>query len=369
MTTIGLVINPLAGLGGTVGLKGTDGTADEARRRGALPRAHERAVEALLSLRGLPLRFLTSAGAMGADALDAAGIREYEVVHTAGGRETTADDTRTAVRACIDAGADLLLFCGGDGTARDVAAAAGETPILGIPAGVKMYSGVFAVRPAAVGEVLAGDYALREAEVMDIDEEAYRQGDLRARLYATARIPFLPGRVQCGKEASFGDEAAALDGIARFMADLIRAGGCVVLGAGGTTAAIARAAGTEATLLGVDVVVDGKVAVLDADEATILAQIESAGRCRIIVSPIGAQGAVIGRGTGPITPAVLSAAGPENLIVVATPGKLAATPALFVDTGDPALDAAFGERISVICGYHIARLMPLLRPAAYDRNL
>uniref|UniRef100_UPI0026370D31 ATP-NAD kinase family protein n=1 Tax=uncultured Methanofollis sp. TaxID=262500 RepID=UPI0026370D31 len=137
MTTIGLVINPLAGLGGTVGLKGTDGTADEARRRGAVPRAHERAVVALLSLRGLPLRFLTSAGAMGADALDAAGIWEYEVVHTAGGPETTAADTRDAVRACVDAGADLILFCGGDGTARDVAAAAEETPILGIPAGVK----------------------------------------------------------------------------------------------------------------------------------------------------------------------------------------------------------------------------------------
>jgi len=368
MTTIGLVINPVAGLGGTVGLKGTDGTADEARRRGAVPRAHERAVEALLSLRGLPLRFLTSAGAMGADALDAAGISDYEVVHSAAGRETTAEDTRTAVRACIDAGADLILFCGGDGTARDVALAA-ETPVLGIPAGVKMYSGVFAVRPSAVGEVLAGDYALRDAEVMDIDEEAYRQGDLRARLYATARVPFLPGCVQCGKEASFGDEAAALDGIARFMADLIRAGGCVVLGAGGTTAAIAREAGTAATLLGVDVVVDGKVAAPDADEATILAHIRRAGRCRIIVSPIGAQGAVLGRGTGPITPAVLRAAGPENLVVVATPGKLAATPTLFVDTGDPALDAVFGETISVVCGYHIARLMPLLRPAAYDRNL
>lgn len=364
MTTIGLVVNPLAGLGGTVGLKGTDGTAAEARRLGAVPRAHERAVEALITLRGLPIRFLTSAGAMGADALSAAGIREYEVVHKSQGSETTAGDTRDAVRAFVGADVDLVLFCGGDGTARDVAAAAGETPILGVPAGVKMYSGVFVVRPSAVGEVLAGDYALREAEVIDIDEEAYRQGDLRARLYATARVPFLPGRVQCGKEVSFGNETDARDGIARFMADLIRAGGCVVLGAGGTTAAIAREAGIEVTLLGVDVVVDGKCVASDVDEAALLAHVQGAGRCRIIVSPIGAQGAVLGRGTGPITPAVLRAVGPENIVVVATPGKLAATPALFVDTGDPALDAAFGERISVVCGYHIARLMPLLRPAA-----
>ncbi|QYZ79316.1 ATP-NAD kinase [Methanofollis formosanus] len=361
MTTIGLVINPLAGLGGAVGLKGTDGTAAEARRRGAVPRAEARAVEALRALRAFPIRFLTSAGAMGADALDAAGINDFRIVHVPEGLETTAEDTRAAVRACVDADVDLVLFCGGDGTARDVAAAAGETPILGIPAGVKMYSGVFVVRPAAVAEVLAGDYALREAEVMDIDEEAYRQGDLQARLYATARVPFLPGHVQSGKEVSFGNEAAALDGIARFMADLIQAGGCVALGAGGTTTAIAREVGIEATLLGVDLIVGGKLVVADTDEATLLAQIRKAGRCRIIVSPIGAQGAVIGRGTGPITPAVLRAAGPENLVVVATPGKLDATPTLFVDTGDPALDAVFGETILVICGYHSARRMPLVR--------
>lgn len=362
MTIIGLVINPVAGLGGTVGLKGTDGTAAEARRRGAVPRAEGRAVEALRSLRALPIRILTSAGAMGADALEAAGITDYRIVHTPQGPETTAEDTRAAVMACVDEGADLVLFCGGDGTARDVAAAAGETPVLGIPAGVKMYSGVFVVRPAAVGEVLGGDYALREAEVMDIDEEAYRRGELRAHLYATVRVPFLPGRVQAGKEASFGDEVTARAGIARFMADLIRAGGCVVLGAGSTTAAIADEAGIKATLLGVDLIVDGRLVVADADEAALLAHLEGAKRSWIIVSPIGAQGAVLGRGTGPITPAVLRAAGPDHLIVVATPGKLAATPTLFVDTGDPALDAAFGERVRVICGYHLAQVVPLVRP-------
>jgi predicted polyphosphate/ATP-dependent NAD kinase len=324
-----------------------------------VPISRERAVEALASLQGSGIRFVTAAAPMGADALEQAGISDYEIGYQPECDGTTAADTRAAVRAFVAHGVDLILFCGGDGTARDVAAAAGRTPILGIPAGVKMFSGVFALRPGEVAAVLTGDFILADAEVMDIDEEAYRRGELRARLFALVRTPTLGVLVQGSKAVFSGDESAALDGIARFMADLILSGGTTVLGAGSTTAAIARTLGLEKTLLGVDVIRDGKVAAADADERTLLFHVETADRCRIIVSPIGAQGSVLGRGTQQLSPAVVRAAGVGSVIVVATPQKLAATPLLFVDTGDAVLDAAFGESIPVICGYHAACRIPL----------
>ncbi|TAJ45587.1 ATP-NAD kinase family protein [Methanofollis fontis] len=360
MRTIGVVINPLAGLGGRVGLKGTDGLADEARRRGAVPLAQERALEALEPLRALDLRVLTSGGEMGASALEEAGIG-HEVVYTPAEDATTAADTVAAVEAFVRRGAEVILFCGGDGTARDVVRAAGDTPILGIPAGVKMFSGVFVSRPEGVAAVLVGPLDSCEAEVMDIDEEAYRRGELRARLFAAARVPCRPCGLQGCKAADFGDEREALAGLARFMADLVLSGGTTLLGAGGTTAAIAAELGLEKTLLGVDVIRDGRIVAADADERTLLQEVRGGGRCRIIVSPIGAQGAVLGRGTQQISPDVVRAVGAANVIVVATPQKLAATPALFVDTGDPGLDAAFGREVQVICGYHAARRMPLSR--------
>ncbi|MGA0121568.1 MAG: ATP-NAD kinase family protein, partial [Gaiellales bacterium] len=143
---IGLVVNPVAGLGGAVGLKGTDGLVEEALARGAVPRASDRAAAAIAALPA-DVPVATAAGAMGEDALQRAG-RTPALLVPGGALTTTADDTRQAVRALADAGVELLLFAGGDGTARDVCAAVGDaTPALGIPAGVKIQSAAFAESP------------------------------------------------------------------------------------------------------------------------------------------------------------------------------------------------------------------------------
>ncbi|CCJ36436.1 MAG: ATP-NAD kinase family protein [Methanoculleus bourgensis] len=359
MTTVGLLTNPIAGMGGAVGLKGTDGQAAEALRRGAVPRASSRAAEALRLLAGRGIRFLTPAGAMGADALDAAGITGYEVVFTPG-EPTTAADTREACRAFAAARVDLILFCGGDGTARDVLDAVGRSvPVLGIPAGVKMYSAVFAVNPAAAAAVVIGlDAArLRDADVLDVDEEAYREGRLAVRFYGAARVPYLPGRVQ-GAKAVFEevDDERAKREIARFIAEVMNPEILYIVGAGSTTEAILAQIGLEGTLLGVDLVMNGRVVAKDADERTILSHLTGAAAARIIASPIGAQGFILGRGNQQISPAVVRrAGGPGRIIVVGTPAKLAGTPALYVDSGDPALDGEFGDSIAVVSGYRIAQ--------------
>lgn len=355
---IGLVVNPFAGLGGRVGLKGTDGLAARARALGAEPLAPARAAEALAPLAGRGTRFVTAAGAMGADPLAAAGIGDAECVHVPA-VPSTAADTRAACRAFLEAGVDLILFCGGDGTARDVADAVGAAvPVLGIPAGVKMYSSAFALDPGTVARILLADGPIRlaDAEVIDVDEEAYRANDFRTVLHAVVRTPSAPGLVQASKQVfEEADEDRARAEIGRFIADAMRPGVLYVLGPGTTTGAVAERLGLDATLLGFDAVLDGRLVGTDLNEQDLLALLGEAGEARLVVSVIGAQGFVLGRGTQVCTPAVIRRIGVENLIVLGTPGKLARTPRLHVDTGDPEVDRAFGPHLRVVTGYGTAQ--------------
>jgi predicted polyphosphate/ATP-dependent NAD kinase len=359
MYRIGFVINPVAGMGGAVGLKGTDGRVAEAKALGAIPGAGNRSKITIGLLKKDPgLLFLTCSGGMGEDVLAEAGITGYRVVFT-GSRESSADDTKAAVQKFLDEDVDLILFCGGDGTARDVFSVAGRTvPLLGIPAGVKMYSGVFAITPAAAAELVSrpGATSLRDAEIVDVDEEAYRSGLLDTRLYGVARVPALAGRVQVSKQVfEEADEERAKDEIARFIREVMLPDTLYILGAGTTTEAIARNLGVQKTLLGVDVVKNGTVVTQDAREKTLLDLLETEKDIRIIISPIGAQGFILGRGNQQISAAIVRRTGIQNIIVVATPHKLQETPELFVDTGDRSLDREFGESIQVISGYRIAQ--------------
>jgi predicted polyphosphate/ATP-dependent NAD kinase len=234
MKHIGFIINPIAGMGGRVGLKGTDNVADEAVRRGAEPIANARALEALQEFARLlagtrhapGIRWLTTAGNMGRDALQAAGFTSVEVAHAPPG-VPSADDTRVATRKFLAAGVDLVLFCGGDGTARDICAITGEaTPVLGIPAGVKMYSGVFGVTPTGTAQVLlrylVGEIGLADVEIVDLDEEKYRRDEWAVRLYMSARTPFEPTYVQAAKAliAGVDEEAVKQDIAAQLLEDI-----------------------------------------------------------------------------------------------------------------------------------------------------
>ena len=362
MLTIGFLVNPIAGMGGAVGLKGTDGLLSEAIRRGARPESGKRALEALRHLTGLPIRILTCSGPMGEDVLRDADITCYEIVYRAP-PVTSSDDTRSACRLFEAQGAGLILFCGGDGTARDVYdAVLDHVPMLGIPAGVKMYSAVFAVTPEAAADIVTHSQAslphVRDAEIVDVDEEAYRHGELRTRLIGYARSPYLPGLVQGTKQVwEEQDEEKAKGGIGRFLAEVIRGTPEILylLGPGSTTGAVARELHCEKTLLGFDAVKGGTLVASDLNEEGILGILSGEKKCRLVISIIGAQGSVIGRGTRQVSPKVLRKIGIENVIVVATPHKLSETPILFFDTGDVELDKAFGEYISVVSGYRIAQ--------------
>jgi predicted polyphosphate/ATP-dependent NAD kinase len=362
MLTIGFLVNPIAGMGGAVGLKGTDGLLSEAIRRGAKPEAGKRALAALRPLRGLPLRFLSCSGGMGEDVLRSAGITGFELVYKAP-QFTSSDDTRNACQVFADQGAEIILFCGGDGTARDIYdTVLDRIPVLGIPAGVKMYSAVFAVTPEAAAEIVhhfvSSPPHLRDAEIVDVDEEAYRQGELRTRLHGYAKSPYQPGLVQGTKQVwEDQDEERAKAGIGMFLAEVIQGTPDILylLGPGSTTGAIARELGIQKTLLGFDAVKQGTLVASDLNEQGMLEILSGERKCRLVISIIGAQGSVLGRGTRQVSPKVLRLIGIDNVIIVATPHKLSETPFLFFDTGDIDLDTAFGEYVSVISGYRIAQ--------------
>jgi predicted polyphosphate/ATP-dependent NAD kinase len=374
MALIGFVINPIAGMGGRVGLKGTDGVAAEAARRGAEPIANARALEALRELKhlldGTPrapsIAWLTASGAMGYDALRAAGFAAIEAVHDASA-EPSAQDTRAVVEKFLAAQADLILFCGGDGTARDVCSVTGErTPILGIPAGVKMYSGVFGVTPARTAEILLRylmqEIGLAGVEILDLDEEKYRRDEWAVRLYLSARTPYEPTYVQAAKALVAGvDEDAVKDDIAAQLREAIEArpAALFLLGPGSTVQAVGRALHVDKTLLGIDAIANGQIVGTDLSERQILELLARYGERKLILSPIGAQGFVLGRGNQPLSPTVIRQIGVDNIILIASPAKLARTPLLRFDTGDTALDAELISRkfLTVVVGYRRTRLV------------
>ncbi len=366
MKRIGFIVNPVAGMGGSVGLKGTDGNVDEARRRGAEPHAADRAKTALsLLARTADLTFLTCSGSMGEDVLRDAGISGYQVLYHYTGESSPAD-TIKAVRAFLEYGVDLILFCGGDGTARDIFGVVGRNvPLLGIPAGVKMYSAVFAVDPASIAVLVreSDKSSLRDSEILDVDEDAYRSGMLKTRIFGIARTPVIPGKVQVSKQVyEEPDEERAKQEIARFMQEVMLPGTLYILGAGTTTEAIADRLGVQKTLLGVDAVKDGVQVAADMNEKDLLELLEQEHDARIILSPIGAQGFILGRGNQQISARIVHMVGMKKIIVVATPHKLHETPLLYIDSGDPLLDREFGESIQVISGYRIAQRKKIYRP-------
>lgn len=357
-------MNPIAGMGGAVGLKGTDGLSREAAARGARPLAPERARACLRLLlpRGREMQILTASGEMGERVLRECGL-ECTAVYDAP-ETSVAEDTKGACRAILRQGAVLILFCGGDGTARDVTSVVGDrTAVLGIPAGVKMHSGVFAVSPEAAAELalgfLRGELKATETEIVDVDEELYRKGELQTKLYAAAKTPYKPVLVQERKRiyTSISEEVFK-DQIAAFAKEFMRDGSAYILGAGTTIARIAGNLGIEKTLLGVDVVQNGSLILKDASEKDLLELLDKEKSVKIIVSPIGAQGFILGRGSQQISAEVLRRAGVDNLIIVSTPHKLAELPHLLIYTGDPLLDKLLcgsGKR-RVVTGYRMAQL-------------
>ncbi len=364
--TIGLIVNPVAGMGGAVGLKGTDGKeiVDRARFLGAKPVAPIRAQAFLSGLKHVAqdVRLVVGAGSMGENEAKASGFI-HEVLGESK-KETDAEDTMAISKEMVDAGVALLVFCGGDGTARDVQKAVGlSLPVMGVPTGVKMHSAVFAVTPQAAVRVvtrfLYETLPLREAEVMDVDEKAFRKGSVSAELYGYVLVPYEPHLIQVNKIASPMTESELRNhaAIGVYILETMKPDTVYIIGPGSTTRNIVALLDAKKTLLGVDLFYNRRIIAIDVNEKQILERI--AGKtAKIIVTPIGGQGFIFGRGNQQISPEVIRRVGLDNIIVVATEGKLRTLSSLKVDTGNPILNAAFREhKVKVIADYKTEYLM------------
>ena len=367
MKTLGFIVNPIAGMGGAVGLKGTDGRdiLEKAVSLGAMPVAPARAKRFLLGLRPVEkkINLYVGAGSMGEFEAQKMGLQ-----HNVTGRRkknTTAHDTKNLTKSMIDGQVDLIAFCGGDGTARDIMDIVDtRVPVVGIPTGVKMHSAVFAVSPESAARIattfLQDGIPLREAEVMDVDEESFRKGRLSAKLYGYVLIPYEPKLIQAVKMASpiSEDELRNQAALAVYMIEEMKPDLIYIVGPGTTTRTIADLVEEKKTLLGVDLFCNKRIIAHDVSEKEILERIKDR-EARIIVTPIGGQGFIFGRGNQQISSAVIKEVGIENIIVVATKHKLSELGCLRVDTGDLELDTRMRGYMRVVTDYREEHMMRL----------
>jgi predicted polyphosphate/ATP-dependent NAD kinase len=363
---LGLLVNPLAGIGGPLAAKGSD---DIELTDGLHYRAFERVKRVLSAFEPITdsLALVVAPSAMGADLVDVNHFQvetlSYPLVWP-----STAADTIAIARLMLDQDLDLLLFVGGDGTARNIVTAVGEQiPVLGLPSGVKMHSGVYAVSPEAAAELIIHlvehqlvNVSLRE--VRDIDESEFRQGRVKSRFYGELCVPAEGAYVQAVKMGGVEYEPLVLDDIAEHIIETLDEGKLSIVGPGSTTRAILDHLGLPNTLLGIDVLLGRELILSDANEVQLLDLLhQHQGDRQMVVTCIGGQGHVFGRGNQQLSPSVIKAVGKDNITIVATRSKLKALEQrpLLVDTNDAELDRSLKGYFQVVTGYQDAVLYPL----------
>ena len=378
MVRIGLLVNPDAGLGGRLGLKGSDGQAEYARSKGANDRSGPRVKDALVHFANLhrdlsEITWFTSDGRMGTDWVPKnIEIGNLITIHQSS-NITTVSDTSELVTKLIESNIDLLVYAGGDGTTRDIISALeslgkSETPVIGIPCGVKMHSGCFASSPKAGAEVLSawlnGDLLISSTEVLDLDEERYRNGEWIVRLYAEAKTPASPRWMQGAKmrvEATGEDEI--IEGLADHVRELlITDNRLIIWGSGGTLRTISNMIGFQGTVLGIDASIGFQQIGTDLNEKQLLNLLSThSGEVTLLLSPMGGQGFLIGRGNLQLSPDVLREIDITNVLGVVTPAKLLSVRRLRIETGDIDLDQKFAEKkyLKVLQGYRTTRVLPI----------
>ena len=374
VSKIGFLVNPIAGMGGKVGLKGTDGVSDKAKSLGAKPIAPDKALETLKEFLSKyyqrdDIEWFTCSAPMGYNELKKSGVKKIHVAYTYNKQKTSSDDTRIACKIFLKKDVQLILFCGGDGTARDIFSVIGDKiPILGIPSGVKMHSAVFGITTSATAKMLYefvnNHLTVGDAEIMDLDEERYRKGEWNIKLFGIAKGIVEPTYVQVGKSIfeSVSDDSIK-DELAEHIEDEIKkyTDFLFLFGSGGTIDYITGKLGLKNTLLGIDAYYNGKIICLDLNEESLLKLLDKYHKIKVVLSPIGAQGFILGRGNLQLSSQVIRRIGIDNIIVVSTPSKLALTPFIRVDTGDKNLDKMFFEHefMMVVIGYHLSRVVKI----------
>ncbi|MHA2112424.1 MAG: ATP-NAD kinase family protein [Candidatus Hodarchaeales archaeon] len=369
MKRIGFIINPIAGMGGKVALKGTDGDEilQEAIKRGATPITIPKAkffFEGIINLAlNEEIEFILPQGEMGEKLFNenpvlAEKIQRRILSQIPIKTITTSIDTNRVAKELKGLKVDLIIFVGGDGTAQDIFTAIGsKTPILGIPSGVKIHSGVFAQSTSKAIEIVKkfvnNQVEFTEVEIIDLDEDAFRKGILNTRLYGIGLVPQIPSLMQLTKSSTIytDQEKDNIQGIIRTLRKEISQNTLYLLGSGSTIKDIAQAFGNEIylnkTLLGIDIVYHNNLIKSDVSEREILYTLDLYPEIqkKLLITPIGGQGFILGRGNQQLSPNVIEKIGCSAIQVIATKSKIENLQkrVLHIDTGDPDLDKDYNE--------------------------
>ncbi|MFX1554342.1 MAG: ATP-NAD kinase family protein [Promethearchaeota archaeon] len=358
MKKIGLIVNPIAGMGGSVGLKGTDGNIlQEAIRMGATPVSPQRLNELLSQIkRKEDIFFLVAPSIMGEDYIKNKGFN-FEIIGEIS-EHTSSEDTKNIAKEMINKTIELLVFCGGDGTARDIYDAIGlKKPVVALPAGVKMFSSVFALNPRAAAQIidkfLEETVETQEQEVLDINEDLVREDILESRLYGYLKVPKILSLIQSSKSGSKLGKTVQENKqeIAQFIIENMENDILYLLGPGTTVKTITDNLRLPKTLLGIDAIYNKKNIGKDVNEQGILELLEKYSKVNVIVSPIGGQGFIFGRGNKQFTPKILKRIGKKNIKIIATEQKMRELDCLRVDTGNIEVDNTLKGFTKVIIGY------------------
>lgn len=368
---LGLLVNPFAGIGGALALKGSDGIEirEKALAMGAEKKALDKtriALEHILPIKE-QVHLYVASGDMGETLAKDMGFN-YSLVYQPQNSQTESQDSEATVEALLVKQVDLILFAGGDGTARNVCHVVGNlVPVLGVPAGCKIHSGVYAITPAAAGRVLKqvinGEIvSVSDAEVMDIDEALFRKGRVNARQFGEMQVPTELRYIQAVKMGGKESDELVLADIAAHIIEIIEDNPeqLFVMGSGSTVEFIMQELGIENTLLGVDVIKNKQLIASDVT-ANELLTLTAHQNCKLVLTLIGGQGHIIGRGNQQLSADFLKRLGKENILLIATKNKishLSGRP-LIVDSGDLAVDQQLSGLVSIITGYHDQVLYPI----------
>jgi len=370
---IGLIVNPIAGTGGPQGWKGTDAFSSESWSLFLESHSSPSFLKAFMALRSLTdeilseIEWITVESFMGQDILDSLGF-SYQLLDLSISSPSSSEDSKQAILELSSLNCDLVLFVGGDGTARDLFSSAPDQLMIGIPGGVKIFSSCFLAHPENLLPLLT--HGLYEGfnsnfeDVLDINEEKYRSGVLDISIYGAMKCPLVPHLLQGSKEASpTGVVDSPWESIRSFLKEDGVYDQFVIAGPGSSVSYVLEPLTDDKTLLGVDVFSGGKVLSKDCSRDQILSFVSKnnidKSNIHLIISPIGGQGFLFGRGNQQIPPSLLALIPRDNIHVVSSVAKISGLESLRIDTGDSEVDDQLIGFIKVITGYRRYNLVKI----------
>ena len=293
---------------------------------------------------------------------------EYKIIHNPQSKKTSEADSVNLLNEFKNQNVDLIIYAGGDGTSVLVHSVINDSiPVIAIPIGVKMYSGIFPVSPIHSADIFnefinntSNEYTLRE--ISDLDDTLIEKGITSTKFAGYLKTPLITNlnfSLQESKGGGIASEKDELDNLIEDFNSRYTNNSAYLLGPGSTTNSLIESKGLKGTLLGFDILQNNKIIKADCSEEDIFKFVtNSKSDIYLVITIIGNQGFLFGRGNQQISPRILNKIDiNKNLLIYATSSKLDSLENdILIDTGSSSSDSIFGKYINIISGYKYTEL-------------